>query len=43
MPGQSARAARNVIARTLLEELFRKLSKRRELAVVGGVLRLSCG
>lgn len=56
MPGQSTRAARNVIARssggdekralisrtrTLLEELFRKLSKRRELVVAGSVSRLS--
>lgn len=54
MPGQSTRAARNVIARwsggdekralisrTLLEELFRKLSKRRELVVAGSVPRLS--
>lgn len=54
MPGQSTRAARNVIARssggdekralisrtrTLLEELFRKLSKRRELVVAGSVSR----
>ncbi|TGZ31914.1 hypothetical protein DBV15_01160 [Temnothorax longispinosus] len=32
---------RALISRTLLEELFRKLSKRRELAVAGSVSRLS--
>lgn len=33
---------RALISRTLLEELSRKLSKRRELVVAGSVSRLSC-